>query len=121
MPYKDYNNPKNLAYKKAYYQKNKDWLRVQQKEAKKRWRKRNRTSENKRQSDWWKTKAGVHLKEKNREQIKAWHKKQSENLTERYIIKQLIKDGWTRLEIKQNPEIIYTKRQILKIKRLCKT
>lgn len=46
---------------------------------------------------------------------------ETESLTDNYIKRQLRKDGFSRKEINEYPELIKTKRNILKIKRLCKT
>lgn len=58
---------------------------------------------------WW-TERGNEMK-----------RKETELLTDYYLKKQLKKDGFTREQISQYPELIETKRILLKTKRLCKT
>lgn len=122
MPYKDPKNPKNIAYKKAYYLKRKNELlfREQRKKAFKKWRQNNKFKLNKYSRNRYDP-----IKDKiRREKIAAIEakkfKKKVDDLSSQYLIKKLVGAGYTRDNLKKNPEIIDTYKIQLKIKRLIK-
>lgn len=62
---------------------------------------------------------------RNKEKINSYRRKLTfnnrENFLDPYIKDLLIKNGFTTKQIKQYPELIETKRLLIKTKRLCKT
>lgn len=50
-----------------------------------------------------------------------YERKRTESLNDTYVKKNLLKKGWTRKAIRENPDLIEIERTIIKIKRLCKT
>jgi len=62
--------------------------------------------------------------EKNKDKIYArsadWNRNAAEEATDSYIIKLLKKNGFTREQIAENPELINIQRIIIQTKRLCK-
>lgn len=126
MPYKDPKNPKNIAYKKAYYERNKAtiWSYERRKKSSDEWRKNNpekrREYEHRRRKE-----LGDFLNAYN----KMWRKlnesyvKDCENtktklLTDAYMKKHLLKLGYNKEDF--TTDLIDTHRQIIKIKRYAK-
>jgi hypothetical protein len=120
MPHKD--PEARRAWQRLNYQKNKDVInsRPCKKEAMKRYAKRH--IEKRRQQGrerYWKN-PEIHLA-----LCKVWRsrvgivkeRKETELLTDKYLTRQLRKDGYTTEEIRKYHELIETKRIILKIKR----
>lgn len=124
MPFKDIEARR--AWSRKYYQEKKDVInsRPCRKSAGDRWRERNRTKLREiGKENYWDN------KEQRIKSNKEWRKKngaeyerkRTESLNDTYIRKNLIKKGWTRKAIRENPDLIEIERTIIKIKRLCKT
>lgn len=115
MPWKDMEAKK--AYNKAYYEKNKKNHYQKTKHNSLKWR-----SENRLRCNLIAKKSARKYKEKNRNKIRSYQrdlsKKRVNELTEIYLIKQLIKGGWTKEQIRLYPDLIQIKRLIIKMKRL---
>lgn len=120
MPYKDSRNPKLLAYKKAYYLRTKEILRVARKKATIKWRKANRLKINKYLREKYNPEIAKVHNEKHKQKLLATFKEQAKKLDTVYLIRQLKKAGWTIEQLKEHPEIIDIYKLQLKTKRLCK-
>lgn len=122
MPYKD--PDKRRANRREYYHKHKETWK-QDPEYKKRLNanncrshKKNRLLTNKRGRDWHKSKAGQVNQERNKPRVNEAARRGTAELNERYIIKQLVKLGHSRLNLKNHPETINTFRYYLETKRM---
>lgn len=126
MPYKDPKNPKNVAYRKRYYEENKDtiWSYERRKESCNKWRTKNpdkvRQYNQKRRME-----LGVYLDAYNRmwRKLNEAYVKDCENrktrlLTDGYMKKHLLKLGYSKEDLTQ--DLLEAHRQIIKIKRYAK-
>jgi hypothetical protein len=129
MPYKDPKNPKNIAYKKAYYVANKDtiWAYHNRKSSSDKWRKENRGKvqeyarvRRNQKGDTLREKCRVYYNE-NKTSLQKKSRVKTELLTDGYMRKHLLKHGYSKDDIRKHPEILETYRLIIKMKRLCKT
>lgn len=57
----------------------------------------------------------------NEQYVKTKDKANTEELTDKYMRKHLLKLGYTRFQIRKYPDLLESHRLIIKIKRLCKT
>jgi hypothetical protein len=126
MPYKDKNNPKNIAYKKAYYKKTKAGRYKRIKHNIYKWRENHK--------DFYKAlvkeyywdnrkeilKKGENYRKENAEMLKLIDRIRTENLDDRYMYKHLIKMGFTRQMIRKNPDLVETYRTKLLLVRTIK-
>ena len=107
------NNPENIkAIARKYRQNNKEKIKIEVNE----WRQKNREKEELTRRKYRKN---------NPEKVKAYEKKcktkQVFELRNAYIRATLIRRGFTNEQIQHYPELIETKRLIIKTHRLCKT
>lgn len=116
MAWKD--RERQRAYAKEYYEKTKVGRYERIKHNLAAYRKRHKTLSRKRVRDWAKSEAGKAYRERIRPIARDRENKHSEHLTERYLIKQLIKLGHTRSQINENPEIITKYRDHLRALRM---
>lgn len=124
MPFK--NIEARREWQRKNYQANKEVInsRPCKKEAHKRYAERHKDKRRQLSKEYF-----YANRDKMAEKVKQWwtergnerKRKETELLTDDYVIRQLTKDGFTREEISQYPELIETKRILLKTKRLCKT
>lgn len=123
MPYKDPKNPKNVSYRKRYYEENKDtmWSYERRKESHEKYRKSTKGKESNRRARANRIEA---FREYNRDYynenkpiLNTKSRKKTELLTDGYMRKHLLKLGYTRQDIKKYPELVETHRLIIKIKR----
>lgn len=129
MPYKDPKNPKNIEYKKKYYQANKDtiWSYAQRKGSSDKWRRKNKVKVSEYSRKRRKNNRNDLIEKSRRywnESKETLNKKdrlRTELLTDGYMKKHLRKHGYSPQEIKQHPELTESYRLIIKMKRLCKT
>lgn len=112
MPYKDPKNPKNIAYKKAYYERTKIGRYQRIKHNIYKWRKSHPDLYDQLKKEYYKDNKRKILerqKESYRKHIKKRHeaeKKRVAELTDVYMRKYLIKVGFTRKQLRKNPELI---------------
>ncbi len=124
MPYKDKNNPKNIAYKKAYYERTKAGRYQRTKHNIYKWRENHPEFYKQLQQEYYKDNHGQILErskisyQKNIEKRHQAEKKRVADLTDVYMRKHLIKIGYTRQDIRKYPDLIETHRLIIKTKRL---
>lgn len=127
MPYKDKNNPKNIAYKKAYYERTKQGRYERIKHNIYKWRERHPEKYKQIKQEYYKDNKHKILErqkisyQKHISKRHASEKRHSEELSDRYIKKHLLKLGYTRKQIRKYPELLETHRILIKTKRLCKT
>ncbi|HEY3405394.1 MAG TPA: hypothetical protein VGK59_18545 [Ohtaekwangia sp.] len=114
------NKEAEKAYKAAYYQKHKnsDSLKESRRKSVKKWRSKNKLKVNKYARDTRDPMKSKAQWEKHKDKHNSIGRKETEELSEKYIIKQLKKEGFTIEDIRQYPELIDTKKQIIKTKRL---
>jgi len=122
MPYKDKNDPRNIAYKKAYYERTKQGRYQRNKNAIYKWKEKSKTHlrkyflENKEQYK----KSSCKYRAANKHILNEKERKHAENLSDKYIIKQLQKMGFDSKLIKKDKELIELFRFKLMIKRKLK-
>lgn len=121
MPWKNKEAQKEYAHK--YYLAHKDDMysyanNPKRREAVKRFRQKNRLKVNAYERKRHNPEKAKIQWDRNKEKHNAIGRSETELLSEKYIIKQLKKEGFTIEEIRQYPELIDTKRQIIKTKRL---
>ena len=127
MPYKDKNDPRLIAYKKAYYEKTKANRYSRVKHNIYKWRESNPEKYKIIKQEYYKDNKMQILERqkisylKHREKRISYEKLSSENLDDRYMKKHLLKIGYTRQDLRKNPELIESHKLIIKTKRLCKT
>jgi len=124
MPYKDPKDPRNIAQAKAYYERTKEDRYQKYKHNTMKWRAENpekykesvikyRQKTKERRIEKQRT-----YNELNKENIKASIKKAVKELSDPYMKRYLVKLGYSREDLEKYPQIIETKRMILKTKRL---
>lgn len=126
MPYKDPKNPKNVAYKKAYYERNKTtiWSYERRKDSCIKWRKNNP----KKQTEYARRRRqefGDYLKaydkmwrKLNESYVRDCENRKTILLTDGYMKKHLLKLGYNKEDF--TADLIEAHRQIIKIKRYAK-
>lgn len=127
MAYKD---PKKAAeYRHQYYLKNKEkiWSYAVRRENHLLYRSKHKEKLSAYAKDrYWDNKdvlneKGKDWRIKNEAYVKSMDHKKTQELTDGYMRKHLLKLGYTRVQIKRHPELLESHRLIIKIKRLCKT
>lgn len=119
MPYKDPQDPRIIAYRKAYYERTKNDPRRKEwnKTGVKNYRAKNKLKINKYLRENL-CKEKIKLKRhRYKDKYNKNYRDKTKNLEEVYIIRQLKKENWTTEAIRANPEIISAKRILIKIKR----
>lgn len=122
MPHKD--PEARRAWQRKNYQKNKDVINARpcKKKAVDKYREKNKERLRRYGRDYyWDNKETMLSKSKEWRAGGEYEKEHTKNLTDRYCRKQLLKNGYSRRSLSQYPEIVTTYRQLIKIKRLCKT
>lgn len=124
MPYKDYYNPKNVAYRKAYYERNKERLKENYRRNSKKWRDNNREFCAELHKEYYMDNRDEVLKrqkesyQRHKQKRHETTKKKIADLTDGYMKNYLIKLGYTRKDIRTYPDLIETHRILIKTKRL---
>lgn len=126
MPYKDPKDPRNIAQRKAYYERTRAGRYERTKHNIYKWRESHPEKYEYLKKEYYADHKNDILERqkksyyKNIDKRHAAEKKRVEDLTDVYLKKQLIKLGYTRKNIRQNPELIEILRNQTKLKRLIK-
>lgn len=119
MPYKDPKDPRNIAYKKAYYQRTKDGRYQRYKHSLFKYFKTEKGKEARRASAKKTRDKDIH---KSRQRVNLINRRHVKNLEDPYLRSLLKKrHGFTKEDLVDYPEIIETHRLIIKTKRLCRS
>mgnify|MGYP000288904371 CR=1 FL=1 len=110
---------KERAYKANYYQENKKRLDSLNKSRNKVWREKNKLKLQRiAKEEYWDNKDEILKKQKKYySRQNARSRENTKNLTDGYLKKQLLKMGYTRHQLRNEPRIIEVQRLIIKIKR----
>jgi hypothetical protein len=110
---------KERVYKAKYYQENKERLDKLNKSRNKAWRVKNAEKLRKiAREEYWDNKDAILKKQKKYYATQnARSREKTKRLTDEYLRKQLLKIGYTRHQLRQEPRIIEVQRLIILIKR----
>lgn len=114
------NKQREKEYKKQYYLKNREsgcHSYQARKHSLKKYAKNNRLKLLKKRRDNYNPEKAKLVRERYKDTINSNYRESVKSLSEKYLIKLLISQGWTRDELERNTEILEAKKMIVKLKR----